>query len=224
MNRIAAGQIPSQLNCPSESHNESNIPEIQRTTSPGPRYPRQPPNIHAGPSSTSLKNYSTSPPSSQNAPASSKQGFALPQSSLLSSGASGGPGRSGVPNFSIPTDSGRKAGNERTASYGFTGQSITSGNSRSRRPSQSARQVSSGGGLSVVLGETGSWSDLAARDNTLPADSKELLERKDGGANGKSGGMLGFLSRKKGRGHSPKPMERGILSSKEGGRVIIGTG
>jgi serine/threonine kinase 32 len=32
--------------------------------------------------------------------------------------------------------------------------------------------------------------------------------------------MLGFLSRKKGRGHSPKPQERGILG-KEGARVVI---
>ena len=69
-----------------------------------------------------------------------------------------------------------------------------------------------GGGVQVVLGETGSWSDLAKQDTTLPADAKELTA--------KPNGMLGFLSRKKGRGHSPKPQERGILG-KEGARVFI---
>lgn len=72
--------------------------------------------------------------------------------------------------------------------------------------------------MQVVLGETGSWSDLAKQDSTLPADAK-LIEA--GGA--RPGGMLGFLSRKKGRGHSPKPQERGILG-KEGARVIISSG
>jgi serine/threonine kinase 32 len=75
-----------------------------------------------------------------------------------------------------------------------------------------------GGGVQVVLGETGSWSELAKQDATLPADAK-LVEA--GAA--KPGGMLGFLSRKKGRGHSPKPQERGILG-KEGARVVISSG
>jgi len=75
-----------------------------------------------------------------------------------------------------------------------------------------------GGGLQVVLGETGSWSELAKQDATLPADAK-LVEAEGG----KPTGMLGFLSRKKGRGHSPKPQERGILG-KEGARVIISNG
>jgi len=39
-------------------------------------------------------------------------------------------------------------------------------------------------------------------------------------AHDKPTGMLGFLTRKKGRGHSPKPQERGILG-KEGARVVI---
>lgn len=82
---------------------------------------------------------------------------------------------------------------------------------------------SKSGGLNVVLGETESWSELAQKDNTLPADAKELLEVRKRESE-KPSGMLGFLSRKKGRGHSPKPMERGILSSKEGGRVVIGPG
>jgi serine/threonine kinase 32 len=68
----------------------------------------------------------------------------------------------------------------------------------------------------MVLGETGSWSELAKQDTTLPADAGF-----SGAADkGKPNGMLGFLSRKKGRGHSPKPQERGILG-KEGARVVI---
>lgn len=38
---------------------------------------------------------------------------------------------------------------------------------------------------------------------------------------GKPTGMLGFLSRKKGRERSPKPMEAGVLG-KEGARVVVG--
>jgi len=74
-----------------------------------------------------------------------------------------------------------------------------------------------GGGMQVILGETGSWSELAKQDTTLPADAK-LIE-----AGSKPTGMLGFLSRKRGRGHSPKPQERGILG-KEGARVVISSG
>jgi len=70
--------------------------------------------------------------------------------------------------------------------------------------------------MQVVLGETGSWSDLAKHDTTLPADAK--VE-----AASKPSGMLGFLRTKKGRGHSPKPQDRGILG-KEGARVVISTG
>ena len=88
---------------------------------------------------------------------------------------------------------------------------------RMQRPTGS-RKESIGGGMQVVLGETGSWSELAKQDATLPADAK-LVET--GGA--KPGGMLGFLSRRKGRGHSPKPQERGILG-KEGARVVISSG
>jgi len=67
--------------------------------------------------------------------------------------------------------------------------------------------------MQVVLDETGSWTELAKQDATLPADAKELVSKPPSG-------MLGFLNRKKGRGHSPKPQERGILG-KEGARVII---
>ncbi|KAH8816147.1 kinase-like domain-containing protein [Xylogone sp. PMI_703] len=79
------------------------------------------------------------------------------------------------------------------------------------------RKESQGGGMQVVLGETDSWSELAKQDATLPADAK-LVE-----AAAKPTGMMSFLSRKKGRGHSPKPQERGILG-KEGARVIISSG
>ena len=73
-----------------------------------------------------------------------------------------------------------------------------------------------GGGMQVVLGETGSWSDLAKQDTTLPADAKLEVAPKPTG-------MLSFLGRKRGRGHSPKPQERGILG-KEGARVVIASG
>lgn len=89
--------------------------------------------------------------------------------------------------------------------------------SRTQRPT-GTRKESMGGGMQVVLDGTGSWSELAKQDATLPADAK-LVEA--GAA--KPGGMLGFLSRKKGRGHSPKPQERGILG-KEGARVVISSG
>lgn len=73
-----------------------------------------------------------------------------------------------------------------------------------------------GGGMQVTLGETGSWSELAKQDTTLPADAKLEVATKPTG-------MLSFLGRKKGRGHSPKPQERGILG-KEGARVVIASG
>jgi serine/threonine kinase 32 len=84
--------------------------------------------------------------------------------------------------------------------------------SRNGRPSQPSRIASSTGGMQVVLGETGSWSDLAKQDATLPADAKDLTA--------KPNGILGFFNWKKGREHSPKPQERGILG-KEGARVVI---
>lgn len=99
------------------------------------------------------------------------------------------------------------------------------GGGRLTRQSSSSRMASKGGGLQVTLGETGSWSELAKRDTTLPADAKDVGGA--GGAQGSNGGkpngMLGFLSRKKGRGHSPKPQEKGVLG-KEGARVVISQG
>ena len=77
-----------------------------------------------------------------------------------------------------------------------------------------ARDPSASGGTQVVLNETGSWSDLADPSNRAMNEAK-------GDPKLKSNGMLGFLSRKRGRGVSPKPQERGVLG-KEGARHIIG--
>jgi serine/threonine kinase 32 len=68
-----------------------------------------------------------------------------------------------------------------------------------------------GGGVQVVLNETGSWSEMANQSSAL-VQSPQAPE--------KPSGMLGFLSRKKGRDRSPKAKERGVLG-KEGARVII---
>lgn len=81
---------------------------------------------------------------------------------------------------------------------------------------QSGLVQSPSGGVSFTLEGTGSWSDLARRDNTLPTDANALGDDKAGG----SGGVFGFFGRKK-RGYSPKPRERGVLG-KEGARQIIG--
>lgn len=80
-------------------------------------------------------------------------------------------------------------------------------NNRQRGPQ---RSTSMGGGVQVVLNETGSWTDMANQ-------SSSLLQNPNAE---KPTGMLGFLSRKKGRDRSPKAKERGVLG-KEGARVII---
>ncbi|KAI9925225.1 hypothetical protein MW887_006145 [Aspergillus wentii] len=78
------------------------------------------------------------------------------------------------------------------------------------------RKTSKGGGVQMVLDETGSWSELASHSSTLPAEGYDQA-----GDKGKSNsGMLAFLSRKKGRDRSPKPQEPGVLG-KEGARQII---
>lgn len=76
------------------------------------------------------------------------------------------------------------------------------------------------GGVQVTLDGAGSWSDLARQDATLPADAAGA-NNDDGNGGAGSGGVFGFLSRKKGRGNSPKPKERGVLG-KEGARQVIG--
>ncbi|KAF2494833.1 kinase-like protein [Lophium mytilinum] len=76
----------------------------------------------------------------------------------------------------------------------------------------STRSTSMGGGVQVVLNETGSWSEMANQSSAMLADKNAQMD--------KPSGMLGFLSRKKGRDRSPKAKERGVLG-KEGARVII---
>ncbi|KAI9666062.1 MAG: hypothetical protein M1821_003997 [Bathelium mastoideum] len=79
----------------------------------------------------------------------------------------------------------------------------------------STRSTSRGGGLSVVLDErgTGSWNEMGAS----VTDQQHQQQ-----THAKPSGMLGFLTRNKGRNRSPraKERERGVLG-KEGARVII---
>lgn len=77
----------------------------------------------------------------------------------------------------------------------------------SGRARHGVRNQSASGGVSVTLDEAGSWSDLA--DKSPPANVRS-----------KPSGMLGFLSKRKGRASSPKPQERGVLG-REGARVVI---
>ncbi|KAJ5173343.1 Serine/threonine-protein kinase 32B [Penicillium capsulatum] len=84
-------------------------------------------------------------------------------------------------------------------------------------PRGANRKMSKGGGVQMVLEETGSWSELANHSSTLPAEGLEGAASKGKGSNS---GMLSFLSRKKGRDRSPKPTEPGVLG-KEGARQII---
>jgi serine/threonine kinase 32 len=77
------------------------------------------------------------------------------------------------------------------------------------------RNTSAGGGTQHILHETGSWTELGGSVNNSGAmSSGDERESK------RPSGMLGFLSRKKGRDRSPKARERGVLG-KEGARVII---
>ncbi|ATY58936.1 kinase-like domain [Cordyceps militaris] len=85
-----------------------------------------------------------------------------------------------------------------------------------RNMSNSNRITSPTGGVQVTLDGGGSWSDLARRDATLPIDANTAAVSKHEG----SSSMFGFLKGKKGRNHSPKPKERGVLG-KEGARVVI---
>ncbi|ORY61228.1 kinase-like domain-containing protein [Pseudomassariella vexata] len=74
------------------------------------------------------------------------------------------------------------------------------------------------GGVQVTIDAGGSWSQLARQDATLPTDAQHPSDDKAGSS---SSGVFGFFGRKKGRGHSPKPKERGVLG-KEGARIVIG--
>lgn len=89
-----------------------------------------------------------------------------------------------------------------------------------RQPPRSAG-APRGGGLQVVTNDDGTaWEGLKKKETRASNGSGEVRE---GGRStrGKPNGMLGFLSRKKGRDRSPKPMEPGVLG-KEGARVVIG--
>lgn len=77
-----------------------------------------------------------------------------------------------------------------------------------------------GGGVQVVLNEQGSWSEMANQSQGMVTPTQEAPGRSE-----KPSGMLGFLSRKRGRERSPKgkEKERGVLG-KEGARVVISQG
>ena len=81
----------------------------------------------------------------------------------------------------------------------------------------SARSTSMGGGVQVVLNETGNWGEML--NQAVPA-AATVSSDSTASTSGKPTGMLGFLSRKKGRDRSPKAKERGVLG-KEGARVVI---
>lgn len=69
----------------------------------------------------------------------------------------------------------------------------------------------------MTLDGSGSWSELARQDTTLPTDAATAAEGKAEG----SSSVFGFLKSKKNRTNSPRPKERGVLG-KEGARVVIG--
>lgn len=91
---------------------------------------------------------------------------------------------------------------------------------QARQPPRSAG-APRGGGLQVVTNDDGTtWEGLNKKETRTSNGNSEVRE---GGRStkGKPNGMLGFLSRKKGRERSPKPMEAGVLG-KEGARVVVG--
>ncbi|KAF6813841.1 AGC/YANK protein kinase [Colletotrichum sojae] len=90
-------------------------------------------------------------------------------------------------------------------------------NQRAAAPSAGKRVTSPTGGMQVTLDGGGSWSELARQDATLPTDANAVSDSKAES----SSGVFSFLRGKKGRGHSPKPKERGVLG-KEGARQVIG--
>ncbi|KAM7207459.1 Protein kinase-like domain containing protein [Naviculisporaceae sp. PSN 640] len=104
--------------------------------------------------------------------------------------------------------------------YPQTYTNSTAGNRSGRAGGPGMIVGSPTGGVQVTLDGAGSWSELARQDATLPTDAAGANNDPNGKPES-SGGVFGFLSRKKGRGHSPKPKERGVLG-KEGARVIIG--
>ena len=93
------------------------------------------------------------------------------------------------------------------------------------------------GGMQVILDGSGSWTHVAHKSATLPSEGltgPHVAKAQQGGSvdgntqlkphgHHQHNGVLGFLSRKKGREKSPKPQENGVLG-KEGARVVINSG
>ena len=78
-----------------------------------------------------------------------------------------------------------------------------------------------GGGLQVVTNDDGTaWEGVKKKETRI---SNGNTEGREGARStkGKPNGMLGFLSRKKGRVRSPKAMEAGVLGI-VGARVVVG--
>ncbi|KAK4549506.1 hypothetical protein LTR36_006503 [Oleoguttula mirabilis] len=120
-------------------------------------------------------------------------------------------------------EQGQRLHKTRTVRYEDTAQSSQPNSNhshRSHRPRGSTRSTSMGGGVQVVLNEQGSWSDMANASQGMVTSTEEQYA-----GSSKPAGMLGFLSRKKGRDRSPKAKqrERGVLG-KEGARVVISSG
>ena len=78
-----------------------------------------------------------------------------------------------------------------------------------------------GGGPQAVTNDEGNALEGLKKKETRASNGNS--EAREGGRStkGKPNGMLGFLTRKKGRERSPKPMEPGVLG-KEGARVVVG--
>lgn len=91
----------------------------------------------------------------------------------------------------------------------------TSGQASQQQPSpQTSGQH---GGYQVHAMATDSWPELMDAATGGPSEGEGGAEKAHGG---RPSGMLGFLSRKKGRDRSPKAKERGVLG-KEGARVVV---
>lgn len=118
----------------------------------------------------------------------------------------------------LATKSSRKIRYDETASLPSASSSSTA--PPRHRPRGAARSTSMSGGVQVVLNEQGSWSEMGNSSQGLVTPTEEEKRR-----NERPAGMLGFLSRKKGRDRSPKgkEKERGVLG-KEGARVVISHG
>lgn len=100
-----------------------------------------------------------------------------------------------------------------------SGNNTMTASSRSHRYKHSARSASIGSGVSLVTNAPSTWEDMATQGQAKVASPGE--ERRSE----RPTGMLGFLSRRKGRDRSPrgKERERGVLG-KEGARVVISHG